>query len=444
LFLSVGQPSRDAECTNKTVVVVLGMHRSGTSSAAGTFVRLGAAAPRHLIAPNPGNERGFWESRVIVDLNDAILAAGGSDWRDWRRFNPERIDGLEADGLRTRAKAALAEEFGDAGLAVMKDPRMCRLMPFWGPVFEEARWSVRALLPIRSPLEVAWSLNCRDGVGPAYGCLLWLRHVLDAEAETRGMARAVLDWPQFLGDRRKALIQVSEQLGLIWPHWHERALSEVDKFVSADLRRQRASDADLRTHPAVNDLVRETYAAMIDLVRDSEDNCVLRKLDGLRAGFEAASTIFECAMRDVDEEVRRIRSQAAAEIVRAEAMIAHIADQDGGTSHDSTRLGSRSFWKPRSITTAPPTADARDLEAIRNSLFFNSAHYLEANPDVRAAGLDAAFHYLVHGGREGRDPGPFFSTRAYLARYPDVAESGFNALLHYETRGRRENRIAAA
>ena len=181
--------------------------------------------------------------------------------------------------------------------------------------------------------------------------------------------------------------QVSEQLGLIWPHWHERALSEVDKFVSADLRRQRASDSDLRTHPAVNDLVRETYAAMIDLVRDSEDNCVLRKLDGLRAGFEAASTIFECAMRDVDEEVRRIRSQAAAEIVRAEAMIAHIADQDGGTSHDSTRLGSRSLWKPRSITAAPPTADARDLEAIRNSLFFNSAHYLEANPDVRAAGL---------------------------------------------------------
>jgi hypothetical protein len=97
LFLSVGQPSRDAVCFNKAVVVVLGMHRSGTSSAAGTFIRLGAAAPRHLIAPNPGNERGFWESRVIVDLNDAILAAVGSDWRDWRRFNPERIDGLERE-----------------------------------------------------------------------------------------------------------------------------------------------------------------------------------------------------------------------------------------------------------------------------------------------------------------------------------------------------------
>jgi len=56
VFLSVRPLSRDVEQLNKTVVMVLGMHRSGTSSAAGTFVRLGAAAPRHLIAPNLGNE----------------------------------------------------------------------------------------------------------------------------------------------------------------------------------------------------------------------------------------------------------------------------------------------------------------------------------------------------------------------------------------------------
>jgi hypothetical protein len=444
LFLSVHQPSRDVESLNKTVVVVLGMHRSGTSSAAGTLVRLGAAAPQHLIAPNPGNERGFWESRVIVELNDAILAAGGSDWRDWRKFDLEAIGGVEADALRARARASLAEEFGDVGLAVVKDPRMCRIMPFWRPVFEEANLSVCAVLPIRSPLEVAWSLNCRDGLRLAYGCLLWLRHVLDAEAETRGIARAVMDWPQFLGDRRKALAQVSEQLGLIWPRWHERALEEVDQFVSADLQRHKATEADLLTHPAVNDFARQTYAAMIDLVRDPEDSRALRKLDDLRACFETASAIFDCPMRDVDEEVRRIRSQAAAEIVRAEAIIAHVADQDRGTGRDSTRIGSGFFQKPQAAAAAPPLGRAKDLEAIRNSLFFNSAHYLETNPDVRAAGIDAAFHYLVHGGREGRDPGPFFSTKAYLARYPDVAEAGLNALLHFETRGRRENRIAAA
>jgi hypothetical protein len=423
LFVSVSHPIPDVQCSNRILVLVLGMHRSGTSSAAGTLVRLGAAAPQHLMAPNADNERGYWESRVVADLNDAILAAGGSDWKDWHKFNLAKIDNREADALRARAKAALAGEFGDVGFAVMKDPRMCRLMPFWGPVLEEAKWSVRALLPIRSPLEVAQSLNCRDGIGPAYACLLWLRHVLDAELETRGVARAFLEWPQFLGNGRSALVQASEQLGVIWPYWCESALADIDQFVSADLRHQRTSEADLQTHPAVNDLVRRTYAAMLDLVRDSGDSCVLRKLDDLRAGFETASAIFDFPMREVTDEVRRVRSQAVAEIARA--------DQDGG---DAMRPGSRFFWKPRS----------KELEAIRNSLFFNSAHYLETNPDVRAAGMDAAFHYLVHGGREGRDPGPFFSTKAYLARYPDVAKAGLNALLHYETQGRRENRTVAA
>jgi hypothetical protein len=439
LFVSVGHPTLDAECLNTTVVVVLGMHRSGTSSAAGTLVRLGGAAPKHLMAANIDNERGYCESLVIKDLNDAILAAGGSDWKDWRKFDLDKIGALAAGALRARAKAALAGEFGGAGLAVMKDPRMCRLMPFWRPVFEEAKWSVRALLPIRPPLEVGWSLRRRDGLTPAYGCLLWLRHVLDAEAETRGMARAILDWPQFLGDSRKALAQANEQLGVTWPYWGESALADIDRFVSADLRRQRASEADLAAHAAANDLAQRTYAAMLHLVRDPEDSCVLRTLDDLRAAFETASAIFACPMLEAKDEVRQVRSQAAAEIARVQAAVACAAEP----SRDPTRRRSRFLWKLCSKQAAALLADARHLEAIRKSLFFNSAYYLETNPDVRAAGMDPALHYLVHGGREGRDPGPFFSSKAYLARYPDVAEADVNALLHYETLGRIENRRVA-
>jgi hypothetical protein len=445
LFLNVRDPIREADARlTPTVVLVLGMHRSGTSSTAGTLVRLGAAAPLHLMAPGPDNERGFWESPVIVDLNDAILAAGGSNWRDWRKFSPEQMDGAVADALRARAKAARIDEFIGASLLVIKDPRMCRLMPFWAPVFAEAEWSVCALLPIRSPLEVVWSLNCRDGISPGYGCLLWLRHVLGAEAETRGVTRAFLDWPQFLGEGREPLAGVTEQFGLIWPHGDEDALAEVDEFLSADLRHQRASDDDLRVHPAVSDMVRETYAAMVGLVQDPGDSRVLRRLDDLRAGFERASAIFDSPMRELNEDLRRTHLQAAAEIARAERMIAHIANRDSDQRCGSTRARFLSFWNRPPTEAVPRMGSAKDLVAIRNSLFFNATHYLEKNRDVRAAGVDAAFHYLVHGGREGRDPGPFFSTKAYLARYPDVLEAGLNALLHYETLGRRENRIVVA
>jgi hypothetical protein len=298
------------ESSTRTAVVVLGMHRSGTSSVAGALVRLGGAAPRNLLPPQLDNPRGFWESSVLVTLNDDILAAGGSDWQDWRAFDPARIDPPARLALHARARSALADEFGDASLPIVKDPRMCRLMPFWSSVFHEADWSIRPLLQLRSPLEVALSLNRRDGVALSLGCLIWLRHVLDAEAESREMRRAVLNWNDFLDDRRRTLERVGEQLGLTWPGWSASALAEIDEFVSADLRRQKASEDDLRVHPAVSDLVRETYAAMIRLLEDPTNSRAKSALDDVRTRFEDAAALFGQAMFETEEESRRLESLA--------------------------------------------------------------------------------------------------------------------------------------
>jgi hypothetical protein len=62
---------------------------------------------------------------------------------------------------------------------------------------------------------------------------------------------------------------------------------------------------------------------------------------------------------------------------------------------------------------------------------FDAEYYLLANPDVGAAGADAAFHFATFGWREGRDPNAFFDTSAYLSTYTDVAFAGVNPLEHY-------------
>ena len=268
------------------------MHRSGTSSVAGALIRLGGAAPLNLLPPQPDNPRGFWESSVLVALNDEILVAGGSDCRDWRKFDPTRIDAAAAVALRGRAKSVLSGEFGDASLAIVKDPRMCRLVPIWSPVFHEAEWSARTVLLLRSPLEVALSLNRRDGIALTRGCLIWLRHVFDAEAETRNMRRAALHWNGFLADRRGALKRLGVQLDLAWPRWSDSALAEIDEFVSEDLKHQSASEEDLRVHPAVGGLVRDTDAAMIELADDPKNGRAWRKLDDIRARFDDAVANF--------------------------------------------------------------------------------------------------------------------------------------------------------
>jgi hypothetical protein len=65
-------------------------------------------------------------------------------------------------------------------------------------------------------------------------------------------------------------------------------------------------------------------------------------------------------------------------------------------------------------------------------------------PDVAEVGIDPVEHYLFHGARELRDPGPSFSTAGYLALYPDVGEAGQNPLVHYLAFGRAEGRVAPA
>jgi hypothetical protein len=77
---------------------------------------------------------------------------------------------------------------------------------------------------------------------------------------------------------------------------------------------------------------------------------------------------------------------------------------------------------------------------VRASSLFDRNWYLEGNPDVRAAGVDPALHYVRHGAAGLRDPGPRFDTAWYLAYYPDVAASGINPLVHYLRYGAKEGR----
>ena len=85
-----------------------------------------------------------------------------------------------------------------------------------------------------------------------------------------------------------------------------------------------------------------------------------------------------------------------------------------------------------------------NLELIAESGLFDGDWYLDRNPDVRAAGINALSHYLQHGAVEGRDPNPLFDGDWYLDRNPDVRAAGINPLVHYLTHGAAERRDPSA
>lgn len=78
-----------------------------------------------------------------------------------------------------------------------------------------------------------------------------------------------------------------------------------------------------------------------------------------------------------------------------------------------------------------PTHLMSDIELLYDSDLFDPEYYLAQNPDIRAAGVDPAAHYLQYGAAEGREPSAQFSGSAYQQLYPDVALSGLNPLLHF-------------
>ena len=61
-------------------LVVLGMHRSGTSSVTGALTLAGATPPLTLMPPKPDNPTGFWESERVAAFNDGLLARMGAEW----------------------------------------------------------------------------------------------------------------------------------------------------------------------------------------------------------------------------------------------------------------------------------------------------------------------------------------------------------------------------
>ncbi|MBJ7485098.1 hypothetical protein [Brevundimonas sp.] len=273
-------------------IVVLGMHRSGTSSVAGALAHLGVAPPSTLLPSDWDNPRGFWESRRIIEVDDRLLRAGGSYWRDWRRFDADAIAPDAADDLTTDMSRVLQAEFGDASMIVVKEPRMCRLWPQWDPIVRAAGYDPRFVLPIRSPLEVARSLHRRNGIAVAEGLLLWLRHVLDAEQVTRGRPRRILRWDRFMADWRAEVDRIESTLGLRLPDRGSAASAEVDAFLSGDLKTVEASARDLTAGPDTHVWVRAAYEALTVLTDRDDDANAFLILDDLRQRFDQASSLF--------------------------------------------------------------------------------------------------------------------------------------------------------
>lgn len=177
-------------------VLVLGVHRSGTSLLTETAVRLGLhpGEPADLGEGDRWNERGYWEHRGIRSVNEELLEACGDEWFGAAAFDPARLPLPDTTPLLERARSLVAT-LDARSPWVAKDPRLCVLLPFWLPLLSSPAF----LFSLRAPLSVARSLRARDGFPLPAGLAIWEVQLLAALAATRGRPRAAF-WYEELVD----------------------------------------------------------------------------------------------------------------------------------------------------------------------------------------------------------------------------------------------------
>lgn len=320
-----------ARSRRRSAVLVLGMHRSGTSATTRVLNLLGADLSENLMGPGYSNDHGFWEHMEAFQINDRLLRALGMSWNDPRRMPSDWQNTPESIRALREIVVLLEKDFAEAPLWAVKDPRICRLVPLWKKALDNQKVSGYAVIVLRHPDEIADSLAVRDGLSRGQVHLLWARHLCEAERATRGMPRCVIRYDAMLRDWRMEFSQAGQALGLEWPVEFNEVSEQIDSFLHRDSRhhvmgRELPSSVDARTHWV--DLAYQVFAAVPD-TQDWTQACAL--VDDFERATRVSDVYLEEKLAELDVLVdNRARFENTAALVHSiqEKVIASLTESE--------------------------------------------------------------------------------------------------------------------
>ncbi len=295
-------------------IIVLGMHRSGTSAMTGALHRMGVFVgdEEALTGKNWENPLGFFERRDARAICDRLLHGSDADWWKVANFDPERIphsvlpgqlaqmktmmDALE-DGARESAKN------GGALAWAIKEPRLCLLFP----VFRRAFINPIPIYVVRHPLETALSLRHRNGFALNAGLALWEAYNVAVLRNLGGLNPVRTPYEDLILQPQETLSQIATVL-------HERGITglKIDngrEGIRESLKREEAasdqtdgplSPAQSMLWEALSSSSEEEFLALLQNPPELSDQGRAVLLD-----FETD----EASRQSVHAEVRNLRGQ---------------------------------------------------------------------------------------------------------------------------------------
>jgi hypothetical protein len=323
--------------------------------------------------------------------------------------------------------------------------------------------AVRPILGLRNPIEVAASLEARDGFVPDYSHFMWLRHMLDAEAASRGRARALISFDALLQDWTGTMEGIATALGLDWPQAPDAVARAEAPNAHKTLRHHWNAASEVTDNAALPAWLRDTYRIMHRWTQTGIEHATpedFAALDRISAEMAAAGPTFGPLIAQGHKVSRRLVTQKRrmvaqeAELTALQAALSETASAldrmavDRDETADRLDQAERALAANRAALVAARTAQRqateagwaaeqrqkdlililqalqgarytgwlhqlssrirlrRQMEAVAETGLFDSAWYLSVNDDVARAGVDPLRHYVVNGITENRHPRP--------------------------------------
>jgi hypothetical protein len=157
------------------IVVVVGMHRSGTSVLAGLLHRGGVVMGEDRAfwpRPLPENPAGFYENIRFRRINDRVLQESGYRVKSWNPTIPKARAGYLTRFRTRRLLVTYQRRYADWG---WKDPRTALTLGVWLRELERLGWRerVRVVHISRSAGAVAGSMVARGNTSFEAAVRLW-------------------------------------------------------------------------------------------------------------------------------------------------------------------------------------------------------------------------------------------------------------------------------
>jgi len=252
----------------KKLIVVLGMHRSGTSTVANALACMGVNLGDDLLPAGKDNPKGFFEDKAINDLNIEMLDVIGQDWFSLSLVTDAQVEHLVAAGYLEKAVELLRTKMTGHEYFGFKDPRVSKLLKFWKKVFAQFDCETHYVLCLRHPLSVANSILKRNKTPIKKGYLLWLSYNLTIVTELVNIPLVAIDYDQLMEAPADKLEVLAHGLGL--ETQPEMVIQFAREFLDENLRHTTFTENDLQNDPQCTAEVILAYPLAKELTR--QDN----------------------------------------------------------------------------------------------------------------------------------------------------------------------------